>query len=347
VDNNGSGVAIDAGSNGEGGAGRFTNWDWITPSPALAAETRGTGSAGTFTNSNVDTTSAALVAQNQGLGEAGVFINTNDTNVASALYAESYGTSEQTCVISGRYVGGAADAVGVCGESIPWDFYGFGGVFRGGHVGAMGRVSPTGGLLYYGLLGTVSGGSGTNYGVYGHADGIGTNYAGYFEGDVKVTGYLYKDGGGFQIDHPLDPANMYLNHSFVESPDMKNVYDGVVLLDGAGEAWVELPEWFGALNGDSRYQLTCIGGFAPVYIAEEIAANRFKIAGGSPGMKVSWQVTGIRHDPVAEAHRIPVEEIKPPHERGLYVHPELYGHPEQEGVDHATREKVQRRCQAR
>jgi hypothetical protein len=23
--------------------------------------------------------------------------------------------------------------------------------------------------------------------------------------------------------------------------------------------------------------------------------NRFQIAGGTPGMKVSWQVTGIRH----------------------------------------------------
>jgi hypothetical protein len=44
----------------------------------------------------------------------------------------------------------------------------------------------------------------------------------------------------FRIDHPLDPANKYLNHSAVESPDMKNIYDGVVTLDADGEAVVEL-----------------------------------------------------------------------------------------------------------
>ena len=69
---------------------------------------------------------------------------------------------------------------------------------------------------------------------------------------------------------------------------------------------------FDVLNRDFRYQLTCIGGFAPVYIAREISGNRFKIAGGQPGMKVSWQVTGIRQDPFANEHRIPVEEPKPP-----------------------------------
>ena len=50
-------------------------------------------------------------------------------------------------------------------------------------------------------------------------------------GKVKITGNLEKAGGSFKIDHPLDPANKYLYHSFVESPDMKNVYDGVVVLD--------------------------------------------------------------------------------------------------------------------
>ena len=74
---------------------------------------------------------------------------------------------------------------------------------------------------------------------------------------------------------------------------------------------MELPEWFEALNGDYRYQLTCIGGFAPVYVAEEIRGNSFAIAGGEPGMKVSWQVTGIRHDRHAEEHPVVVEEQKP------------------------------------
>jgi hypothetical protein len=89
-----------------------------------------------------------------------------------------------------------------------------------------------------------------------------------------------------------------------------------------------LPEWFEALNREFRYQLTCIGGYAPVYIAEKVSQNRFKIGGGTPGLEVSWQVTGIRRDPYAERHRIPVEEEKSPKERGRYLYPDLYGQPE-------------------
>ena len=162
--------------------------------------------------------------------------------------------------------------------------------------------------------------------------------AGRFEvtDDLSVVGTLSKSAGAFIIDHPLDPANKYLRHSFVESPDMKNVYDGVAALDSAGAAQVLLPEWFGALNRDFRYQLTPIGAPAPdLHVAEEIADNRFKIAGGAPGMKVSWQVTGIRQDPYANAHRIPVEEEKPAEEKGHYLHPGLHGEPDTMGIDHA------------
>jgi hypothetical protein len=167
-------------------------------------------------------------------------------------------------------------------------------------------------------------------GVYGYSD---SGYAGYFSGPVNVTGNLTKGGGGFKIDHPLDPENQYLYHSFVESPDMKNVYDGVVVLDADGQAWVELPAWFEALNEDFRYQLTPIGAPGPnLYIAQEMQNNRFQIAGGIPGLKVSWQVTGIRHDPYAEAHPILVEEEKPPEERGTYLHPVEHGIPETSGL---------------
>jgi len=177
----------------------------------------------------------------------------------------------------------------------------------------------------------------SGYGVFGAAYntamavyGLNTNtagYAGYFAGDVHVNGTLTKSAGAFRIDHPLDPANSYLNHSFVESPDMKDLYDGVVTLDDDGQAWVELPDWFEALNQDFRYQLTPIGQFAPVFVSQEIQDNRFQIAGGGAGMRVSWLVTGIRHDTYAEAHRIPVEEDKPAGERGTYLYPELYGQP--------------------
>ena len=156
--------------------------------------------------------------------------------------------------------------------------------------------------------------------------------AGFFQGNIVVAGNIAKLGGSFKIDHPLDPANKFLSHSFVESPDMKNIYDGVITLDANGEAVVEMPKWFTALNRDFRYQLTCIGGFAPVYILEEIAENHFKIGGGRLGMKVSWQVTGIRHDAWADAHRIPVEEAKPERERGYYLAPELFGAPPEKAM---------------
>ncbi len=150
----------------------------------------------------------------------------------------------------------------------------------------------------------------------------GTGYAGWFVGNVLVQGTLSKSAGSFTIDHPLDPASRTLSHSFVESPDMMNVYNGNVVLDENGQAWVQLPEWFEALNSDFRYQLTCIGGFAPVYVATEIGGNRFRVAGGTPALKVSWQVTGIRRDAYAERNRIAVENDK--EEPGAYLCPECF-----------------------
>ncbi len=163
-----------------------------------------------------------------------------------------------------------------------------------------------------------------------------------FYGNVSVSGTLSKSGGSFKIDHPLDPANKYLSHSFVESPDMKNVYDGVVTLDAQGEATVRLPEWFEALNKDFRYQLTAMGAPGPsLYIAAEVSGNNFKIAGGAAGGKVSWQVTGTRHDAWANAHRIPVEEMKPESERGYYLAPELFGHSQENNVRKARHAAAQ------
>ena len=43
--------------------------------------------------------------------------------------------------------------------------------------------------------------------------------------------------------------------------------------------------WTAAIcrDGECRYQLTCIGGFAPVYVAEKISGGRFRIAKLPPG----------------------------------------------------------------
>lgn len=51
-----------------------------------------------------------------------------------------------------------------------------------------------------------------------------------------------------------------------------------------------------------------------------IGGNQFSIAGGAPGGKISWQVTGIRHDKYAEENRIPVEEVKLGNEKGKLLY---------------------------
>jgi hypothetical protein len=155
--------------------------------------------------------------------------------------------------------------------------------------------------------------------------------AGYFGGNVEVagtlivTGSVSKGGGSFKIDDPIAPAQKYLSHSFVESPDMMDIYNGNVVTDAKGYATVTMPAWFEALNGDFRYQLTTVGAFSQAMIAQEITAGKFRIRTTKPHVKVSWQVTGVRHDAWANANRIPTEEEKPASEQGHYLHPELFG----------------------
>jgi hypothetical protein len=186
----------------------------------------------------------------------------------------------------------------------------------GANYGVWAQTDSTAGRGVYGLAAAASG---TNYGVYGQTNSP-AGFAGFFQGNVHVAGTLSKSAGSFRIDHPLDPENKYLYHSFVESPDMMNIYNGNVTTDGEGFATVELPEWFEALNRDFRYQLTVIGRFAQAIVAREVEDNRFTIQTSVPGVKVSWQVTGIRKDAFAEKHRIPVEQDKPEDERGKAEH---------------------------
>ncbi|HET8646539.1 MAG TPA: hypothetical protein VFO85_13685 [Vicinamibacteria bacterium] len=190
-------------------------------------------------------------------------------------------------------------------------------------------TSPSG----IGVGGYATATTGLNFGVFGSTTSA-SGYAGYFSGRVQMSSSLNVLGnlsvGGiknFKIDHPLDPAHKYLVHASVESSEMLNIYSGTVVLDAQGAATVQLPEWFEALNRDFRYQLTCVGGYAPVYISAKVRQGRFGIAGGMPGLEVSWQVTGVRSDAHALAHPMAVEEEKPLEERGTYLDPEAHGQP--------------------
>lgn len=171
-------------------------------------------------------------------------------------------------------------------------------------------------------------------------------YAAVFTGAVQISDFLHVSGPiyagtkDFMIDHPLDTANKYLVHACVESDRMATVYNGHAILDASGAAWVQFPDWFQALNKDFEYHITCIGGFAPVYIAHEIENNRFQIAGGRAGMKVSWQVTGVRQDAYANAHPLAVEEDKAQKDRGKYLYPKELGMPEELGIYYQMRQPV-------
>jgi hypothetical protein len=222
------------------------------------------------------------------------------------------------------------------------------GIYSTGGSGNSGAPGGNGVTGIGGNAGCCDAMSNGGYGVYAapgkNSDGTNADAA-FLDGNVDVSGTLHKSGGSFKIDHPLDPANKYLYHSFVESPDMMNVYNGNIVTDGNGLATVTLPDWFEALNRDFRYQLTVIGQFAQAIVASEIQNHEFTIRTDKPSVKVSWQVTGVRQDAWANSHRIPVEEEKTEKERGYYLHPELYNEPVAKSVQYATHPELMRHPQ--
>ena len=251
--------------------------------------------------------------------------------------------------ISGVFARGA-DAPGGSDQNGTDGIDSFGGAadpdsgFASGGAGVVGIGGISSQLISSaGPGGAFMAGNGGGVGVQANCAGAGC-LAGSFTGDVHVTGAITASVKHFKIDHPLDPANKYLVHASVESSEMKNIYDGVVVLDRSGEAVVDLPDWFEAVNGNFRYQLTAIGAPSPgLYIAQKISGNRFKIAGGAPAVEVSWQVTAVRQDAFARANPLTVEQTKNVEERGYYIHPELFGESEEKGIEYARYPQLMRR----
>jgi hypothetical protein len=176
------------------------------------------------------------------------------------------------------------------------------------------------------------------------SNGQNSGYGAAFGGDISVVGQIFAAVKDFKIDHPLDPANKYLVHSSVESSEMKNIYDGNVTTDGQGFATVQLPEWFEVLNTDFRYQLTVIGVFAQAIIAHKIENHQFTIRTNVPDVEVSWQVTGVRQDAFAKAHPLVVEQDKEARLKGFYIHPELYGQPEEKQIEWARHPQLMKQA---
>jgi trimeric autotransporter adhesin len=305
-----------------------------------------------------------------------VSLNLDTTKVPQLAAANTFTGSNNTFTGSATFTGGGSFSSGVFATTTNFVYPAVDGYDNSGNTGVgLQGVSVLGSGVIgmtdtgYGVVGEASGGTGvwgvanqTAFGVDGEGvDGAvgvtsssdtsyslwatGGSLAGYFAGDVDVTGKLSKGGGSFKIDHPLDPANKYLYHSFVESPDMKNIYDGNITTDSSGLATVTLPDWFEALNKDFRYQLTVIGQFAQAIVAHEIENNRFQIKTSLPGVKVSWQVTGIRQDAWANAHRIPVEVEKEDQAKGYYLYPDLYGAPPEKQIEWALHPQQMKQIQ--
>ena len=253
--------------------------------------------------------------------------------------------------VQGFATGNFSGVAGFGGPNAGTGVFGLGGVLPGqtfvtgpgvkGIGGGGPNTAPqraNGLVIAVGVYGQGAGGADGVYGVAGSTEGAGQeswggvhgvggggspdpsfagSYAGLFDGAVLINGNLAvmgtvtKGGGAFQIDHPLEPESKYLVHSFVESPDMKNIYDGVAAADPSGEAIVELPAYFDALNKEFRYQLTPIGAPAPtLHVKEELVGNCFSIGGAGPGQRVCWQITGTRKDAWALANPLVVEPDK-------------------------------------
>ena len=318
-------------NNGNGGQGVFGQ-------AINGTGVRGASSSGFGVFGSSDTFTAVEARSNTGFGMFG------SSNTNTGIHGQSntgvgvFGFTNQGTAVFGHSPNGTG-LLGLSDNNLGAGVSGF---------------NSTAGIGVTGQTGTglgVFGASNTGIGVFAQSnDGpalmslTGGGSAGEFIGDVSVSGTLTKGGGSFKIDHPLDPANKTLSHSFVESPDMMNIYNGNIVTDELGEATVTLPEYFEALNREFRYQLTVIGQFAQAIVTEEMKHNRFRIATNIPGVKVSWQVTGIRRDVWAERHRIPVEKEKPESERGFYLHPELFGQGEDRRVEWARHPELMDRA---
>jgi len=357
-----------AGITGTGTANHITKW----LSPTKLGNSNifdGAGNVGIGTTSpgaTLDVNGSAIVEDNAtvngNFGAANVTAGTISASSSSnTIVATTTNPGSQVAAITGNASAtGQGGSWGVLGMSSTSEgagtvglatgeqasgVYASNGNFNGGY-GVY--ATAAGGIAVQGEAdGTGSGGSFLNYSTgdalftYNQSGG----YAAFLEGNVDVDGNLSKAGGSFKIDHPLDPANKYLYHSFVESPDMMNIYNGNVTTDAQGRVVVALPEWFETLNRDFRYQLTVMGQFAQAIVASKVENHQFTIKTDKPNVEVSWQVTGIRQDAWANAHRIPVEVEKAKADRGLYLHPELFGAPADKSIGLAHHPMIQKLLQ--
>jgi len=160
---------------------------------------------------------------------------------------------ENTCdTVEGQLV----DAFGVMGKCDNVDWAGYGGNFRGGFVGVRGEVFPAANHTYFGVRGTVTGGTGSNYGVHGYANGDGTNTGvrGRADGSNANQGlWGYATGG----------STNYAIYGVVDTTGVEGTYAGYF----SGDTYVSGRLGIGAtapgakldIRGDTSQQLAYFG----------------------------------------------------------------------------------------
>lgn len=154
----------------------------------------------------------------------------NDFFVNAKQIGGSYFTnsvvSTDTRAIKAELMIQNVDAVAIEGTCANSDYYGIGGVFSGGYIGLVGKVSLLNANQSYigiqGLVSSTSGnksgkgvyanciGPGTNYGLYATASGGSTNYAGYFNGNVTVTG-TFSNVSDIKFKNDIQPVSNALS----------------------------------------------------------------------------------------------------------------------------------------
>ena len=164
--------------------------------------------------------------------------------------------------------------------------------------------------------------------IYGQAGGITDgNWAGFFEGSAEITGATFSSAFVVLVDNPIAPAERFYRQALVGSFEQLSIISGNAVAGANGRVTVKVPTLFARFHTDVRYQLTALGP-AQIYVAKELdAKGRFTVASDVPGVRISWQLTGVRSDPAALKRPLRVDAAKPAHLRGRYVQPALYGQP--------------------
>lgn len=335
-----------------------TDADSPIPVPLDLVQTGSTDGVLTASITNTSSGARAIDVNNAGFGP-GVFVNAKGNGlwatgpvVSSAAVIGDSSTGEavvarQNGAVCEQNVGKCNGIGAIVGRHDGQGGYGVRGFVTdpNGATGVLGQAGISGGTGV-GVRGENVNAANPGNAVEGVTNGAGAGIfgqgtlAGQFNGNVVINGDLTVTGvkSGFKIDDPRAPTARTLTHTPVETDELTVTYSGNVRTDGSGRATVKLPDYATTLAGDWRYQLTPVGQFGQVIVGKEVDADgRFVVRSERPRTKVSWSVTGVRHDPQAKRDAIVPVRTKDKQDQRRYLDPALYGAPQSQAAQPAAK----------